>query len=1004
MKRFVCWDSKDAYTVINPDADALEDYVFRAIHTDFPVYTSRGGGNANITAGSGAELLEAILKPTDHAIVPVVGQSGTGKSHLIRWLYLQLNDSSPSREVIYVPKAQTNLRDIVYSLVRRLPTPEQAPYVAALSATGTTNLSAEAQRTAILNQLNLALVNDMGGADPSVDAELESFALSGLRAMFTDPHVRPTLIANGSFAAELAAHVFDKPEDYRPAEERREFRERDLPLQIDQIQRAAHSTREFLVWLRGAPELDRRAVVALVNRHVDWAIANCLNLSGDRLIQLMLDLRLHFRRAHKELIFLIEDFARLQGLDRPLLQSIIEQRSDLCVLRTIFASTSGFYFSIADTIRTRVTFLVDMDSQVPADSTTLDRFTARYLNALRWGREALEAQWTEVRQGHIDFSIPSKCEECLHQVSCHSTFGAVGGVGFYPLNNLAIATMAERADPNLMKSFNPRIFLRLVLRPVALEADALANGQFPQPKLLSDLGGRRMEPTMLAELKRADPQQWERRAALLELWGDAHEVRNLAAGIHEAFDLALLRGVGQLTDSDLSKEKEKAKGKEKGKESEGGEVALADPQLAEIQAWNERGVQLSTNTAQMLRELVFAALREFIDWDSVGLAKGPFFGSTGVFRSRHISFLKQATQAVSGPILLQIPRAWNDEGERLRTTIALQGLVEARSSAWAFPNSLEKLASLLECLKRWSQQLSEQWREYDAFVDGSDTGFAALEARATLQALRGTSGSLTSDQEILCMTLAEKPTTAPDFVTATITELVTEGNKVDDQLRDIIRTRFAATKGGAAGAFIDAARCLVTIRSLRRRRFLPNDREAPGNAEKRESDPLRKFLVRWNERLSGALLQEATARVAALENFKGALGDRPTQESVLNAMQRIVNIAGQLSVPGAQAVAALKMQVEKIDVPTVVSALRGVEPDKLDPRALSSGLGEACRVLAEMCRGLLALLDKVEREVAGRLAAEGVDPAQKAELVRVVGADLEVIGASLTRYHDVNCH
>jgi len=254
------------------------------------------------------------------------------------------------------------------------------------------------------------------------------------------------------------------------------------------------------------------------------------------------------------------------------------------------------------------------------------------------------------------------------------------------------------------------------------------------------------------------------------------------------------------------------------------------------------------------------------------------------------------------------------------------------------------------------------------------------------------------------MTLAEKPTTAPDFVTATITELVTEGNKVDDQLRDIIRTRFAATKGGAAGAFIDAARCLATIRSLRRRRFLPNDREVPGNADKRESDPLRKFLVRWNERLSGALLQEATARVAALENLKGALGDRPSQESVLNAMQRIVNIAGQLSVPGAQAVAALKMQVEKIDVPTVVSALRGVEPDKLDPRALPSGLGEACRVLAEMSRGLLALLDKVEREVAGRLAAEGVDPAQKAELVRVLGEDLDVIGASLTRYHDVNRH
>src|ERR1700692_3155421 len=114
MKRVACWNSEDVYAVINPDADALDDFVFRAIHTDFPVQI--GSGRARSARSVSASVfLAAVLEPKDHVIVPVVGDSGTGKSHLVRWLDLQLRGSSDIREVIYVPKAQTNLRDIVHS-------------------------------------------------------------------------------------------------------------------------------------------------------------------------------------------------------------------------------------------------------------------------------------------------------------------------------------------------------------------------------------------------------------------------------------------------------------------------------------------------------------------------------------------------------------------------------------------------------------------------------------------------------------------------------------------------------------------------------------------------------------------------------------------------------------------------------------------------------------------------------------------------------------------------
>src|SRR5580700_4353143 len=135
MRRVACWDKSDSYTIVNPDADALADSIFRATHTDFPLKlsTGRAGGVRTVTPN---EFLAAVLEPKDHVLVPVVGEAGTGKSHLIRWVDLQLRNDRALREVIYVHKAQTNLRDIIQSLVKRLPEDEREPYSAALNSTG----------------------------------------------------------------------------------------------------------------------------------------------------------------------------------------------------------------------------------------------------------------------------------------------------------------------------------------------------------------------------------------------------------------------------------------------------------------------------------------------------------------------------------------------------------------------------------------------------------------------------------------------------------------------------------------------------------------------------------------------------------------------------------------------------------------------------------------------------------------------------------------------------
>ena len=999
MKRFLCWQPEGAFALINPDADALADHAFRAVHTDLPVRMLKGATRA-VQVVSPAVLLEEFLRPKDHVLVPVIGESGTGKSHLIRWFHLKLGAAARTREVIYVPKAQTNLRDIVRSLVSRLPLADQEPYLNALAVAGGAALTREAQRTAVLNQLHLALVNDRGGTDPKFDRELETYALSGLRALFIDPYLRKSLLADHAFAAELASHVFERPERYEPKEGRREFEVQDFPLEVRELRKAAHETQEFLGWLLDAPAPQRQLVVDLINRHLDWAIANCLNMTGDRVIELMLNLRQHMFKQGRELVLLIEDFARLQGLDRALLQSIIEQRSDLCVLRTAFASTVGFFNSVVETVRTRVTYTVDMDAPTQDGHVKLDGFVARYLNAVRWGESVLLEQWADVQSGAVDFDVPSKCTGCQQREECHRTFGAVEGMGLYPLTAQAIQTMAERADPKYVERFNPREFQKNALRPLALAGNSLPAGQFPPAALLDGLGGKTLGIVAQEHLRREDPVHWLRRLALLELWGGGGEVRNLAPALHKAFDLPPLANVatsGELTLQPPPSQRESVP-----------TLPAEDDRLRELEVWSEKSAPLSGRTATNLRPLVFDALEKYIDWDDWGLARAAFFGSrstgrSSVFRPGDISFQHQATTPSAGRYSLMIPANWQDEVERARVALALQGLLQAKSiGSWAFPDGLEKLACLTECLRDWSQDLLRQFRKSGTEDSGQDLAATAFELRATLQILLNPTLTARSNQEIVAAGLAQASTSPVDFAAPELAALVADLAKHQQDLLDKIGSRYSAQKGGEPGKLMDTGRLLPIAKSLRARHLLPAPRAANAKGRNDPSEPLVSLAQKWTELAPAAFAKESALRQGARRQLEESFGERLTRESVSQFLQRLSVAAGSIQVQGVQDLQNPRGRFENLPFDDFVRTVRDIDPETLDARELRSGFGQAVSTFAELIRLAGDLLSRTEAELNARLQREGVDPQSKQTLVTQLRDDLDKLNTRFARYYDDN--
>src|SRR4051812_18309074 len=118
---FVCWDKKTVTATIATEAVSPSKSVFLATHAPLDIHrTSVAGGRPGVTrVVTEADVLEDFLtRPTNNGvlIMPVLGESGAGKSHLVRWIAAQATSTS-RRQVIYLPKDNTSLAGVIERLL-----------------------------------------------------------------------------------------------------------------------------------------------------------------------------------------------------------------------------------------------------------------------------------------------------------------------------------------------------------------------------------------------------------------------------------------------------------------------------------------------------------------------------------------------------------------------------------------------------------------------------------------------------------------------------------------------------------------------------------------------------------------------------------------------------------------------------------------------------------------------------------------------------------------------
>ncbi len=878
MRNYLCWDPGTVRQVINPFAEHITDSLFRAVHSDWDLKVSPPVGKSFQDIGEAAwadmsqpTFLEDFLREDrPHALAAILGETGSGKSHLVHWMRLNIKPTK-NRVVLVVPKSGTSLRNIVKMIIDELPPEQQAGFLETLQSAGDGTQSRNDQKQQLLNDLAQAIREEVLPVDAE---EIEQELIATLPDLFQDPYMRQAhFLGDSTVISEIVDHIFAQSNAQDRPDQRREFVKEDLPLGGLDFVAASTPAKNAMRTIDLDPPSNLPLAIDIINRNLNRAIARTLSFSGDRVEELMARLRGYLKLQNKELLLLVEEFARLQGIDRALLQAITSQGDEQqCKIRTAIAVTTGFFQSVAETAYMRTTHVVDMDrsaGRVEGRSVTQDslsQFTARYLNAVRLGPDAI-GQWNETAAASE--RPKSKCDDCLHQSECHTVFGAVDGYGLYPFTKQSLWNAASRADTSMPRRLNPRVLQNdLLVEVLDNFAPEIVTGRFPPYKLLEKLEGiTSLPPVAQAELRNRNPQIFERWAAFLELYDGTGKIINLDERLRAAFEVPEIPGA-DAADASTS-------GEEAIIDEPSTQLSPTSKEDLLIEQWLS-GDGFDQTLVNKLRLLVFSAISNAIDWDMIGLAKSSFSGTTGKpFQRASISFDRQTTQVRSDLQVKIVIQANPKEAS------ALQGLLRASKDKfrWDFADGDKMLGAFLDCLEIWASSVEDQLQAICRPTPQWNQAAAAIELLCVGAAL---GGKIKPDATIAEMIdgafnsnwLGECASSAPEMKS-----LYDRLSKNRKKFAEIARSQTSSMKGGRAGAMLNPGRILDPIRKFRKAKW--QLRLQPPEGDVRE--PANTYREIWNT-IGNAAASEMAFRQSWFDKMEAAFGTEATRASILEAL------------------------------------------------------------------------------------------------------------------------
>ena len=564
MAGFRCWSAERLARTVFSDIGQLTgdvEGVLLAAHT--PVMLEHKRGPEFSTEGSGeAHVREALLQHVGdldrNTLVAVTGGSGSGKSHVVRWVHAHVPRNDPAFHVLYVPRAVQTLRELLRRIIDGLPGVDGSALMDRVDAAISSVKPGELQAR-LVNEMKIALdwnLEDRSSVDGETPDEaaaredrnsllgfrnsVSGGRVDGLASLIDVPKIKDRLLRADGHLSSLVLSYF--AERSRRDDNDEIFKPEDLPLRERGVRQSLASAPELAeLWdiIQRQPD----DALALLEEALRVALPRTVGLqssNGDTLHSLFRESRKALRQQGKELILIFEDLAQFGLVDGELYDQFVTQPGeDLAPLRVVFAVTDGAYARMERTVRTRVAHEFRVGDSALAEPNT---FVGRYLNLARVGRERTEGLWESRDEAVTDSSwMANACDmneqgvPCQFREKCHAAFGFVdigglGEVGLYPYNETALS----RALAHIGSDPTPRDVIDDCVLTNLQEADGnIEAGHYPHERTrqLFDFKVTKAKDALQARHPSSDP---ERNYRALVIWGDEEA---LPSGILEAFDL-----------------------------------------------------------------------------------------------------------------------------------------------------------------------------------------------------------------------------------------------------------------------------------------------------------------------------------------------------------------------------------------------------------------------------------------------------------------------------------
>jgi hypothetical protein len=864
----VCWDAESRQEVTNSVALRVRESIFHATHFPIPIRRLNLGIDPPTSAPySENEFLSDFLQPrATHLFCLAVGDTGTGKSHLIRWLWRQIERRREARwRVVHVPRSAANLADMLKCILADDFRGEEIDKIRQ-ELQRTVKMTVNAARDRVLDELAFVLraenlqaarLDGRTHLQFPQDTDHAEIILPLLPSMLRDAAIRKHLSSDESgIISRLARHVMGERQSRDDAHNLK-WAPTDLLVPLRVSIKAGEEARSLAETLL-SDERQRTLTSDVLNRVSSDALASLVGLKQGNLREAMRSIRRQLRAREQQLLLLIEDLSVSQGVDRELVEALLPEESaeDLCVLRSVVGLTHEDLAHMLANVRGRVDIATAFNVPIAeggvdgVNDKDIADFVSRYLNAARYSLEDLDV-WQTTSTSEAELATFCEVSGCPNRAECHGVFGEVNGRGLYPFNLVSLARLYRNLHGEGRTAFNPRLLVRRVIDEMLQRGEAqIPTHMFPGPDLLDWFSLAEVGATVQVRLdERYRATQARRIRTALEIYASSPNGGKLPRGVADKFELGGETVLDEVTTPEPRVTRER--------QPENRVASTPDS----FDIWlNQR--QLDDTELNKWRRAVYDAIYGALEWDSEPL--GPLFRER--FGRKFIHFEGQ-NPGMPGDVKLLI-KAIPEHAEAMRALMSAtptrDGLLLARGH-----------------IERWTEDICRQIRKV-AHVTGQlqplSTAVHLLATGALLRDVVPEGGGRQAFLEALFM---DWPAIASAAKGRSVpwTQLWEAFAKWAPKVRESLLRQIGSSKGGQVGAgMIDVALILDDVDSVSRRVRIDFDEDFGKDWDGQTYGPLIELARRVAKHLAPAIEQETTFCRQWLMLVQAACGEHSTRE------------------------------------------------------------------------------------------------------------------------------